>query len=153
MTNPSDKESRALISTFREFVAFMQIVRGYVGEKRESIITKFKRMTGSKDIPGKLRAAREKMQAALSMAHFATFVKHAEDEQRTYNSEQIKYVMRRLHCTNYEDHLWRYLSKSESIKNPCAWSKSHKLIADWLSTTEKSSKLFISGNQAQENPS
>jgi hypothetical protein len=60
-------------------------------------------------------------------------------------AEQIKYVMRRLHCTNYEDHLWRYLSKSESIKNPCAWSKSHKLIADWLSTTEKSSKLFISG--------
>ena len=57
----------------------------------------------------------------------------------------MKYVIRRLHCTNYEDHLWRYLSKSESIENPCAWSRSHKLIADWLSTTEKSSKLFISG--------
>jgi hypothetical protein len=53
--------------------------------------------------------------------------------------------MRRLHCTNYEDHLWRYLSKSECIKNPCDWSKSHQLISEWLSTTEKSSRLFISG--------
>lgn len=50
----------------------------------------------------------------------------------------------RLHGTNYEDHLELYLSKSESIKNPCAWSKSHRLIADWLSTGS-TPKLFISG--------
>ncbi|KAF8497103.1 hypothetical protein F5888DRAFT_325322 [Russula emetica] len=144
MMNLSGEESRAIISAFKEFVAFMQILRGYVGEKHESIITKFKRMTRSQNIPGKLRAARENMQTALSRAHFATFVKHAEDEQRTHILDQIKDVMRYLHCTNYEDHLGRYLSKSGCIENPCAWSKSHQLITDWLST-ETSPKLFISG--------
>lgn len=37
-----------------------------------------------------------------------------------------------------------YLNKSLCIKNPCAWSKSHPFIADWLST-ETIPKLFISG--------
>jgi hypothetical protein len=38
MMNPSDKESRAIISTFKEFVAFMQIVRGYVGGEYVGVI-------------------------------------------------------------------------------------------------------------------
>jgi hypothetical protein len=101
-------------------------------------------MARSQNIPDKLRAAREKMQTALSTAHFATFVKYAEDERRTYISAQMNDVIRRLHCTNYEDHLEQYLSKLERIKNPCAWSKSHQLISGWLSM-ETSPKLFISG--------
>jgi hypothetical protein len=40
MMSVSDEESRAIISAFKDFVAFMQILRGYVGEKHESIITK-----------------------------------------------------------------------------------------------------------------
>ncbi|KAF8483994.1 hypothetical protein DFH94DRAFT_333959 [Russula ochroleuca] len=88
MMSVSDEESRAIISAFKDFVAFMQILRGYVGEKHESIITKFKRMARSQNIPDKLRAAREKMQTALSTAHFATFVKYAEDERRTYICER-----------------------------------------------------------------
>ena len=31
MTNFSDQESRAVISAFKEFVSFMQILRDYVG--------------------------------------------------------------------------------------------------------------------------
>ena len=31
MTNPSEQESRAIISAFKEFIAFMQILRDYVG--------------------------------------------------------------------------------------------------------------------------
>ena len=38
MTNPSDRESRAIISTFEEFVAFMRIVRGYVGGENVGVI-------------------------------------------------------------------------------------------------------------------
>jgi Cdc6-like AAA superfamily ATPase len=37
-----------------------------------------------------------------------------------------------------------YLTKSLCIQNPCAWSKSHPFIADWLSTATIP-KLFISG--------
>ena len=58
--------------------------------------------------------------------------------------DRVEEVIRRLHGTNYEDHLELYLSKSESIENPCAWSKSHRLIANWLSTGS-TPKLFISG--------
>ncbi|KAG2746595.1 hypothetical protein P692DRAFT_20739003 [Suillus brevipes Sb2] len=53
-------------------------------------------------------------------------------------------VQRRLLCTTYKDHLNLYREKSQCIKNPCAWSKSHPLIADWLST-ETIPELFISG--------
>ncbi|KAG1837322.1 hypothetical protein DFJ58DRAFT_917404 [Suillus subalutaceus] len=144
MTNFSDEERRAIISAFKVFVAFMQILRGYVGEKHESVITKFKRIAGSQNIPGKLRAAREEMRTALNSAHYGTFVAYAEDEQQKYISDRIENVKRVLHCTNYEDHLDLYLNKSRCIENPCAWSKSHPSIVDWLST-ETSPKLFISG--------
>ncbi|KAG2034716.1 hypothetical protein BDR03DRAFT_964338 [Suillus americanus] len=146
ITNFSGEERHAIILAFKAFVAFMQILRGYVGdlEKHESVITKFKRIAGSQNIPGKLRAAREEIRKALNSAHYGTFVAYAEDEQRRYISDRIEHVKRILHCTNYEDHLDLYLNKSRCIENPCAWSKSHPSIADWLST-ETSPKLFISG--------
>lgn len=144
ITNLSDEERHAIISAFKAFVAFMQILRGYVGEKHESIITKFKRVAGSQNIPARLRAAREEMRTALNSAHYGTFVAYAEDEQQRYILDRMENVNRLLHCTNYEDHLEMYLSKSLCIKNPCAWSKSHPFITDWLST-ETIPKLFISG--------
>ncbi|KAG2354790.1 hypothetical protein BDR07DRAFT_1428472 [Suillus spraguei] len=144
MTTLSDAERHAIISAFKAFVAFMQILRDYVGEKHESIITKFKRIAGSQNIPGKLRAAREDMRTTLNSAHYGTFVAYAEDEQRRYISDRIEGVNHLLHCTNYEDHLDLYLNKSRCIENPCAWTKSHPSIVDWLSM-ETSAKLFISG--------
>ncbi|KAG1767635.1 hypothetical protein EDD22DRAFT_1005282 [Suillus occidentalis] len=144
ITNLSDEERHAIISAFKAFVAFMQILRSYVGEKHESVITKFKRVAGSQNIPARLRAAREEMRTALNSAHYGTFVAYAEDEQQKYISDRIENVNRLLHCTNYEDHLDMYLTKSLCIKNPCAWSKSHPFIADWLSTATIP-KLFISG--------
>ncbi|KAI9429424.1 hypothetical protein BJY52DRAFT_1423388 [Lactarius psammicola] len=146
MTKLSDEESRAIISAFKEFVAFMQILRGYVlGEQHKSVITKLKRMAGSQKILDKLRAGREKMRTAANLAHYGTFVNYAEGEQRRYSMNRIEEVKRYLHCTNYENHLELYLRESRCIENPCAWSKSHPLIVDWL-LTETSPKLFISGN-------
>jgi hypothetical protein len=46
-----------------------------------------KRIAGSQNIPGKLRAAREGMRMALNSAHYGTFVAYAEDEQRRYICE------------------------------------------------------------------
>jgi hypothetical protein len=34
----SDEESRAIISAFKDFVAFMQILRGYVGGENVGVI-------------------------------------------------------------------------------------------------------------------
>ena len=58
--------------------------------------------------------------------------------------DRIENVKRRLHCTNYDGHLELYLKKSQCIENPCAWSKSHPFIVNWLSM-ETSPKLFITG--------
>ncbi|KAG2065878.1 hypothetical protein BDR04DRAFT_1234316 [Suillus decipiens] len=145
MTNLSDAERHAIMSAFKVFVAFMQILRDYVGKKHESITKKFTRIAGSQNIPGKLRAAREDMRKALNSAHYGTFVAYAEDEQRRYFTDRIEGVSHLLHCTNYEDHLELYLNKSRCIKNPCAWGKSHPSIVNWLSTETTSPTLFISG--------
>ena len=44
-------------------------------------------MAGSRNIPGKLRAASEKMRTALNLAHYGAFVAYAEGEQRRYICE------------------------------------------------------------------
>ncbi|KAG1784752.1 uncharacterized protein HD556DRAFT_1314824 [Suillus plorans] len=89
-TNLSEQR-HAIISAFKAFIAFMQILRDYIGAKTWVV----KRIAKSPNIPGKLRTAREEMRAALHSAHFGTFVAYVENEQRWYISHVIDTIQKK----------------------------------------------------------
>ncbi|KAJ6613541.1 hypothetical protein B0H10DRAFT_224637 [Mycena sp. CBHHK59/15] len=145
LLNPSDPQHRVILSALRAFVKFMEDVKGYVGGKHESLKEKVKRTLKSKTILGEVQVARKNMREALISAHYGSFITHVKDEHRRHTKTRLVKVVERLHCTNYDDHLTRYLVKSQSIKNPCAWSESQSDITCWLSHEPGTSQLLILG--------
>ncbi|KAJ7223735.1 hypothetical protein B0H12DRAFT_1240935 [Mycena haematopus] len=142
-SNPANPERRAIVSALTAFVTFVKDVKGYVGEKHESIRQRVMRTFKSTTILRDVRAARTKMRAALDLARFGALVNYTREQSERHLLTRIGAVLERLHCTNYEHHLAQYIAKTSSIERPCAWSDSHPSITSWLS--HEAAQLFITG--------